>query len=182
MEDNSIFMSEINKWIILDRLVDVIVGNCGGCIVEIGMGYSTLLLVKHACQTSTTLYSCDIDPKKVRIKGETNHVVFHGTSVDFMNQFKDKPSVVFIDGSHHYEVAKEEADFFLEVLVPGGVMFFHDTFPPTSEYLQFTHCGDVYKLRHELENNPKLSCFTWPYTANSCGLTMVMKKPVCCVD
>ena len=54
-------------------------------------------------------------------------------------------------------------------------MFLHDTFPHYEKLLSDGKAGDVYKVRQELEKNPDIDVFTWPYTANSFGLTMVMK-------
>ena len=35
--------------------------------------------------------------------------------------------------------------------------------------------GDVFYARQELERNPEVDVFTWPYSAIDQGLTMVMK-------
>ena len=82
-----------------------------------------------------------------------------------------------IDADHSYEMAKREFEFFFKKLVPGGVIFIHDTLPPHKEYLSEEACHDCYKLRQELETrNDEMDCFSWPYTAGYQGLTMVMKK------
>jgi hypothetical protein len=168
-------------WVILDRLAEIIVTCCGGCMVEIGMGGSTTILFPHAEKLKTKLYSCDTRLRKGWDKSSQYHIVFTGKSLDFIKQFNDKPSLVFLDGCHSYEVVKQEAYFFLDIMLPGGVLFLHDTFPPDERHVG-NYCGTVYKLRHEFEQNLKYQCFTFPYTANTCGLTMVMNRPYCCVD
>lgn len=171
----------MSNWIIIDRLADIILRHVRGCIVEIGMGVSTPILSKHANQAGVVLYSCDIDPKKAAMKYD-HHVVFCGSSFDFMDQFKGEPAIVFLDGCHEYEVVSKEARFFLPALLPNGVLFLHDSLPPNNRYTANDRCGTVYQLRHELEKDPRYNCFTWPYTATNCGLTMVMKRPFCFID
>jgi len=163
-------------WIIVDRLADVILRHAKGCIVEIGMGASTAVLVKHANQARTVLHSVDIDPRQINRKAASNHMVHIMKSEEFIKSFTDTPALVFIDGCHTHEMVRKEYDFFIERLAPGGVMFFHDTLPPNQSYTRHTLCGTVYELRHELEKDPTVDCFTWAYTAKNCGLTMVKKR------
>jgi hypothetical protein len=167
-------------WIIMDRLVDVILYHLRGCIVEVGIGYSTDILAKHANQYKVVLYSCDTNPDRGKLN--EYHTIYKGTSFDFIKQFKGQPAVVFLDGCHQYEVVSVEAKFFLSLLLPGGVLFFHDALPPDERFIIPSRCGTSYLLRQELEKDPNYNCFTWPYTANKCGLTMVMKKPFCFTD
>jgi len=111
-----------------------------------------------------------------------DHICYIGRSEEFIKEFKEfkeTPAIVFIDGEHIYETVKMETDFFLPLLADEGVMFLHDTFPH-SEYLlekdpKEQKAGDVYALRQDLERNPDIDVFTWPYTALGAGLTMVMK-------
>jgi len=163
-------------WILLDRLADIVIGNVRGCIVEIGMGESTPILAEIAEDAGIRLYSCDLRIKCERLYDR--HVVFIGSSADFMKKFDDKPALVLLDGCHNYNVAKEEFDFFFERLTDYGVIFIHDTLPPDERLLKSNGCSDVYRLRQELEKRyEEMDCFTWPYTAIDCGLTMVIKKP-----
>jgi len=175
----------MENWVIIDRLADVILNHCNGCIVEIGMGESTPILLKHAQVSRKSYFGCDTDKSKVRrlrrlsTKRDT---VFCGTSIEFMEQFNDKPALVFIDGLHECETVVKETNFFLDRLAPNGVIFLHDTLPPSEEYTSPDYCGDVYKARHHFEKSKDVQCFTWPYTALQCGLTMIMKQPLCCAD
>uniref|UniRef100_A0A6H1ZPA4 Putative methyltransferase n=1 Tax=viral metagenome TaxID=1070528 RepID=A0A6H1ZPA4_9ZZZZ len=167
---------KINGWSILEALVPIIVYHRPYPIVEIGAGASTIYLARVAEQFHVKLYSCDKSPRKNKVYFK-DHVFVQKFSRDFIAEFDDYPvSVVLIDADHNYEVAKMEFDFFFDKLIPGGVIFLHDTMPPAEEYLTPTACGDVYKLRQELEKRDDLDCFTWPYTAGYMGLTMVMKK------
>jgi len=151
-----------------------------GSIVEIGMGASTIELAHLARIAEVTLYSCDLMMggmfKAFNDKLFPDHICFIGKSEDFIKQFEGEPSIAFIDGQHDYEVVKMEGDFLLEKLKTGGVLFMHDTFPP-SERLTAPNPKphDVYKYRQELERNPDYDVFTWPYSSVNMGLTMVMK-------
>ena len=172
----TIRFQQMNGWVILTSLIPTIMYFRPGCIVEIGAGVSTPLLAEIAENYGVKFYSCDKSPKKNKtyFKG---HEYIQKMSEDFIKEFDDMPSVVLIDGDHSYEVAKMEFDFFFEKLVPGGVIFLHDTFPMAEEYTGPGLCHDVYKLRQRLElRTHEMDVFTWPYTAGYHGLTMVMKK------
>lgn len=165
----------VEKWAILNALVGIILFNKKGCVVEIGSGSSTEILAKHARNAKAYFYSCDIEKKVDPIF--SNHFHFHGSSFDFISQFNDRPSVVFLDGNHDFQIVVKEAEFFLERLVIGGVLFIHDTYPPSELHLNRKNCSNCYKIRQELERKRSVvDCFTWPYTAGDCGLTMVIKK------
>jgi len=166
---------KINGWSILECLVPIILFYRPYCIVEIGAGASTIYLARAAEKFGVKLYSCDKSPRKNKVYFK-DHIFIQKFSHDFIEEFDDIPAVVLIDADHKYEVAKMEFDFFFEKLIPGGVIFLHDTMPPDEEYLSETACADVYKLRQELEKRTDLDCFTWPYTAGYMGLTMVIKK------
>jgi hypothetical protein len=170
---------EFSGWIILDKLVRIILYYRPYCVVEVGMGESTRVLAKICEDFNVPLYCCDIKEEK-QIKHfslQENHLM---RSEDFFDVFDEKdenPAVVFIDADHHYDAAKMEFDYFFDKLVPGGVIFLHDTMPPHEEHLRGSACGDVYRLRQELEKRTdEMDCFTWPYTATYSGLTMVLKK------
>lgn len=188
------FVHAIQKpddWIIISTLTPIILSHVKGCIVEIGAGRSTEIFVRVANKIGVDFYTCDLNTEKLKIievkmrqefPPRESRIFFYGiNSFRFIREFeiniKENPAVVFIDGCHQYEIARIEVYYFLEKLLVGGVMFLHDTLPPSEIYIR-SHNGDVYRLRQELEGNPDLDCFTWPYTANGFGLTMVLKKPV----
>lgn len=173
-------------WIVIDQLADIIIAHprefsyrlqpweAQGCIVEIGAGKSTKVLAKHAQKWGVPHYTCDIKPVKTL---HDTHIVFQGSSAEFMETFNDLPALVLLDGSHHCDDVRPEVEFFLSKLVRGGVIFIHDTYPPFEEWgIWGKHCGDIWKLRQELEQWPGVQIFTWPYTANCCGLTMIMNN------
>ena len=172
----------IRDWIVLDRLADIILEGVHGCIVDIGMGLSTIVLGRHAVNFGRRHYSVDISPDVAKAFGNQHggHKVFVGDSLDIIKRkkFREKPAIVFIDGCHEYRYIKEEVDFFLDMLMPFGVIFFHDSYPPERWAVPDGGCGDVYLVRQELEKRDDLWTFTWPYEfqAQGCGLTMVMKK------
>lgn len=174
-------------WVIVDRLADVILANVEGCIVEIGVGLSTIVLAKHARKFGRKHYAVDKREHKcesIATDPATKHdglEVFPGLSFDFMKTFDDIPALVLIDGCHDADIVREEAMFFLDRLRPGGIIFFHDMH--VSEVWAKRHDGkrkfsDCYLVRWELESRRDLWCFTFPYTAQDCGVTMIMKRPV----
>jgi len=176
-------------WVIIEALADIIVAHpresdywrqpwkAKGCIVDIGAGSSTDVLAQVAKSRNLIHFTCD---KNKFGKRHQNHRRFYMESSEFIDWFSKNlylPSLVLLDGSHLYEDVKAEVECFLPMLLPGGVIFIHDTYPERKEWaIRGVSCGDIYKLRQELEKDPKLQVFTWPYTANNCGLTMIMKK------
>lgn len=168
----------MNYWIILERLVDIILEHRKGCIVEIEMGRSTSVLKKFAEQFHVKLYSCDINKQMLTLQGGDYHMVFIGKSLDFIKTFDDTPAIVLLDGWHGYETVIQEAEFFFDKMIKGGVMFLHDTFPKTEDKLVKHLCSTSYKVRQAFELKTDRDCFTWPYACGICetGLTMVIKR------
>lgn len=173
------------SWDVLDALVPKILKHNSGPIVEIGMGESTTIFAAHALRYEVKLYSCDIIMGGMfRVFDAPlfgNHECIIGKSEDFIKEFNDEPAIVFIDGEHTYEAVKREVDFFLPIMKENGVMFLHDTFPTLKRHIiedKFgRRPGTIYKVRQELERNPDVDVFTWPYSAMNMGMTMVMKHP-----
>ena len=173
----------LGTWDIMDALVPKILKYVPGDIVEIGMGESSTIFADHAYQADVRLYSCDIVMggmfKVFEEKLFENHHCFIGKSEDFIKEYDGFASIVFLDGEHKYETVKKEVDFFLPKILPGGVMFLHDTMPEFEKNIRVDkngwNPGDVYKMRQELERNPDVDVFTWPYSAHNMGYTMVMK-------
>ena len=166
-----------DEWIILDSLVGIILNYRPGCVVEIGVGegFSTRILFKHVKNAMVPFYTCDIN-SKISFDYEY-HYHYLGSSFNFMKEFIAHPSVVFIDGDHSEEIVSKEVSFFLEKLVVGGVIFMHDTYSPDVKNLAPKRCSTSYKVRQYYEKQIEIcDCFTWPYTAMNCGLTMIIKK------
>ncbi len=164
-------------WELLDVISRVILKHRPGAIVEIGIGKSTLIFAQIAKHYDLPFYTCDKKNHSTLFPG---HTAFIGNSFKFMDQFDkwlDQPAIVFLDGCHDYRVVRKEVDFFLPRLLENGVLFMHDTLPPTKRHLKKALCSDSYRVREELEDCVDYDCFTWPFTAKKCGLTMVMKKP-----
>ena len=123
-------------------------------------------------------FTCDI--RKHCVTDYPKHKHFAMSSFDFMKEccaMKLRPCLVFLDGCHDYDVVIEEVAFFLEALATHGVILMHDTYPPNERGLRRGANSDSYRVRQEIETwRDRVDCFTWPYTAGSHGLTMVLKK------
>jgi hypothetical protein len=180
--DKSVF----HHWIIIDRLADIILHYVKGCIVEIGIGRSSTLLIEHARKAGVKHYAVDISAKRCEWIKENARVEYDGlivcncSSFDFIETFDDVPALILLDGSHDSEIVIQEAMFFIHKMLPGGVMFLHDTCLIEDWEKRIMEDGlfsDTYRVRWELENLKNIWCFTWPYTAQATGLTMVMKRP-----
>lgn len=170
------------SWDIMDAIVPMILRYVPGDIVEIGMGESTEILAEKAQQAGVSLYSCDIQMGGMfRVFDDPffdDHHCYIGRSEEFMKEYGGSPSIVFLDGEHLYETVKKEVEFFLPRIRQGGVMFMHDTMPMLMHSIKPDskgyNPGDIYKVRQELERDHRYDVFTWPYSAQNMGLTMVM--------
>ena len=164
-------------WPIMKSIAGFIIPKFEGCIVEIGAGHSSRILNELAVQFKRDFYSCDVID---RTKGKLS--LFHHQkimkSVEFMEEwdsYNEKPTIVFIDGTHKYDTTKEEFWFFYERMVPGGAMFMHDMLPASDGYIK-RGCGDVYKLRLELEKDSNIEILTFPHATVEFGMSVVFKK------
>ena len=178
--------SPFGSWVIVDRFADIILHYVGGCIVEIGLGMSTKVLAKHARNLGIKHYAIDRSISRcegIKRDAECQHdglIIYNGLSLDFIETFDDTPGLVFIDGCHDAEVVMKEAMFFIDKLLPGGVIFFHDMYLCEAWGTRTKELGkdsDTYLVRLELENLKNIWCLTFPYSAAACGLTMVLKRP-----
>ncbi len=185
---------------------DFVLSCTQGNILEIGAGESSIYLSHLARKYHRSILHCDISPAKIlnpltvagylTIDGhpgineaarppETfeyqNSQFFLGPSDDL---FKKDPwdiyplALSFIDGDHIYEQVKKDFDNVVARTVENGYIFLHDTYPPSEDYLREEACGTVYKLRQEIEADPRFDCITLPKgCAVSVGLTIVRVKP-----
>lgn len=174
-------------------------------IIEIGTGESSIYLTETARRLNRNIYYVDeaygkiFNPMTIKgylheetklIKGVSEIYMTHfgkatafcGTSDDF---FKHTSGIIppqigfaFIDGEHHYEFVKRDFENIYKLLVPNGVICLHDTYPYNEDLVLGDYCADSYKMRQELEKDPRVDCFTFTKTvACDVGLTMVRKKP-----
>lgn len=185
---------------ILGVFGDYVLSCTQGCIVEIGCGESSIYLSHLARKYSRKIYHCDIAPDKIinplTIAGymtehaldmahsmgqleQRNSLFFIGSSDDlFKNANPTNIALSFIDGDHNYDQAKKDFDNLFERTVDNGYICLHDTYPPDPSYLPDNRCGDVYRLRQELEKNPRINTITLPRgTAMGVGFTICRKKP-----
>jgi len=188
-----------SHWTVIDSLAPIILSNVKGSIIEVGMGNSTIMLLRHAIKYDRVLMSCDSSDKVIHKVNKTidkyelnhdKHYIYQTKSMYFIKQLKEMliknendidylPAIIFIDGNHYYETVKIEIDYFLSILPQNAMIFMHDTYPQKQYYDAKVRLGrrcDTYKVRLYLESREDIFTFTWPYTASYCGLTMVMKK------
>lgn len=182
---------------------DVVLDSLPGAnIVEVGTGESSMYLTQLAIYKQRRIFYCDAAPGKiinpltvqgylhpdtVMISDASNEAVimdskaiaYAGTSDDFFRDVALPPiGLAFIDGEHHYEYVKRDFENIFRYLVDDGYIFLHDTYPYNEELVLGDYCADSYKMRQELERDPRVDCFTFNrLVACNVGLTMIRKKP-----
>lgn len=175
-------MGQRQDWTIIQKLGDVILSKIGGCIFEVGIGKSTLILKQFADDFKRDHYCLDKNERKCTWAKGIGCKVILGETKNTLDSFPEiLVAMGLIDGRHDSITVRLEMNFFLNLLTPGGVIFMHDTYLQTDAKIRDeSHprglAGDVYKVRQELEKRKDVQTFTWPYTAMNQGLTMVMKR------
>ncbi len=166
----------IGEEAVLKALVPIVLQYRPGPLVDIGIGMSTQWLGHFGQVFDVPLLSCDIAKDHEPLY--PYHYHFKCSSLEFIDIFPpDEVAIVHLDGCHDYDVLMEEVSVFYQILIPGGIIFMHDTYPPTEEHLHKGSCSDAYRVRRLLENHHMVSdVFTWQYTAVNCGLTMITKR------
>ena len=175
-------------------------------IIEIGTGESSIYLTETARRLNRRIFYVDEALGKITnpltIKGylhedtiliqnslgeaytkdysKNKAVAFCGTSDEYFRHMNLKANIgfAFIDGEHHYEFVKKDFENIFKLLVPNGIICLHDTYPYNEDLVLGDYCADSYKMRQELEKDPRVDTFTFTKTvAVDVGLTIVRKKP-----
>lgn len=165
---------------------DYVLSCTQGDILEIGCGESSIYLSSLARKYNRAIYHCDIAPDKIlnplTVDGymNTDKSIYHMGASDAM--FLEKKilpiALGFIDGDHNYAQAKKDFDNLMMLVVDNGYVCLHDTYPPSEDFIDENHCGDVFKLRQEIEKDERYDCITLTKgTAMGVGITIVRKKP-----
>lgn len=181
---------------------DFVLSCTQGEILEIGVGESSIYLGYLSRKWHRQIYHCDIAPGKILnpltvdgyltaqalnlVDEQKAPSVLHIDNARFFMVPSDemfKTSILplalsFIDGDHNYEQVKKDFDNVMALTVDNGYVILHDTMPPIEEYTNENRCGTVYRLRQEIEKDPRYDIITLPVgCAISVGLSIVRKKP-----
>lgn len=102
-------------------------------IYEIGVGQSTLALLRAVERTGGKVVSCDINANMLNFVADIAtfampHWTFHNLSSEKMWEVvHDQADLIFIDGCHSYTCIKWEVENYWQRLKPDGLMVLHDT-------------------------------------------------------
>lgn len=192
----------LERYRVLYDFGQYVLNGVGGDILEIGVGESSYFLSRLGEKFKRRIFHCDISPSKIvnpmtvpgylsaeedityfEERDETpaqqkRVVCFAGASDEFFKRLDMRPiAYAFIDGDHRYEQAKRDFWNTWELLVEDGIIALHDTYPPDETWTDENRCGDVYRLRQELEQHPDMDVLT---LGRGCvigvGITLVRKK------
>lgn len=179
---------------------DFVLSCTKGSILEIGVGESSIYLTGISRKYNRRIWHCDVSTSKIlnpmTIPGYLSPdltymeerdevpntlercVLYAGTSDSFFRRLPiDDLALAFIDGDHVYEQAKRDFDNVWPLIVENGYVLLHDTHPPSAEWTSENACGEVYRLRQELQKRDDLDILTLPRgCAIGVGLTIVRKR------
>jgi len=112
-------------------------------------------------------YAVDINKSCYNnIKNNKNLFWFHGTSDEFLKQHNPKKlfDLVFIDGDHKHEASLKDFEMVLPLMREGGIILFHDVYPPSEEFTSKSYCNDTYKTAEYIRKNyPEYEFVTLPF-------------------
>lgn len=179
---------------------DYVLSCTQGDVLEIGVGESSIYLTKTAQKFKRRIWHCDVSPGKIvnpmtipgylgedrtyfeerdEVPSSLNRcVMYAGTSDSLFSRLPvGDLAISFIDGDHVYAQAKRDFDNTWARTVVNGYILLHDTYPPDAEWIDENHCGDVYKLRQELQGREDMDVLTLTRgTACGVGLTIIRKR------
>lgn len=172
------------RWGLLGVLCDYILSNRNGHILEIGCGESSIYFSKLAEKHNCLCYHVEYSKSGVHNMSYTNGYFGKNSKIfnmksdeffekDFISKSGNKLSLAFIDGDHEYEQVKRDFNNTLLNMEKRGYIFLHDTCPPDESWCVPHKCGNVYRLRQEIEKEMGIHSFTFKNTAFGVGLTMV---------
>jgi len=182
---------------------DYVLSCTQGDVLEIGAGESSIYLTRSATKFNRRIYYCDCgggkltnpmtipgyltdereltyfrerDPMPDTLK---RAVAYEGSSDSFFKRFHvSQLAFAFIDGDHTYQQVAKDFHNTWPYIVENGYVLLHDTYPPDGEWLDENHCGEVWKLRRELERDSSMDVLTLTRgTAVGVGLTIIRKHP-----
>ena len=81
---------------------------------------------------------------------------------------------VFIDADHSFEQSLKDFENVKDRVIEDGLIFFHDTYPSSEEYINPNQCGDVYKTALYIKQNyiDEFEIMTLPFNP---GVTIIKK-------
>lgn len=194
----------LERYRIMEDFGQYVLNGVQGDILEIGVGESSHFLSKIAKRFKRRLYHCDISPSKIvnpmTVPGYLSDseeityfeerdpdpvslkrvVCFAGSSDALFKRVPITPiAFAFIDGDHNFLQAEKDFWNVWPYVVDHGVVALHDTYPPDETWTDENRCGDVFKLRQQLQvKYNEMDVFTLTRgAAIGVGLTFCRKKP-----
>lgn len=180
----------LERYRVLHDFGQYVLNGVQGAILEIGVGESSYFLNILSEKFKRRIFHCDISPSKIvnpmtvpgylskdvvlieedgPLDGPCNLAIAYAGPSDKLFARFDLPTIAyaFIDGDHRYEQAAKDFWNAWPLLAPEGVIALHDTYPPDESWTDENRCGDVYRLRQELEKNSEMDVLT---LGRGCGI------------
>lgn len=135
----------------------------------------TLRLV---AKSADRVVGIDIDSKALESAPRRSNVTtFLGTAQDYLSlQGSERFDLIFIDANHSKASVIEDFEAVQSMLMAGGTIMLHDTWPKTREFSSPMFCGDAFLAVHELrKRRPDFSFFTIP---SHPGLTLCQRTDI----
>jgi predicted O-methyltransferase YrrM len=175
--------SEIENSHCYSDIIGEIIKGCNfDNFLELGVdtGYTTKMVLDKATNLKN-VYCVDVrDSNIIKYESENKHKIkyfFNITTDDFFKLDAIKEiDCVFIDADHSYEQSRVDFLNAFNILTDDGIIFLHDTYPPSIELTSKDRNGDTYRLYLELSSPEwldKIDVINLPIYD---GLTIIRKR------
>jgi hypothetical protein len=111
-------------------------------------------------------YAVDIRNCRKFIKHNKNLIWFCGTTDDFLRKHNKNKlfDMVFIDADHKHESSLKDFENVKPLTREGGLILFHDTYPPSEKFITKKYCNDTYKTAEYIRKYyPDFEFVTFPF-------------------
>jgi predicted O-methyltransferase YrrM len=175
--------SEINNSLCYSDIISEIIKGCNfDTFLELGVdtGYTTKKILDKATNLKN-VYCVDFrDNSIIKYESDNKNKInyFFNTTTDdfFKSKILQEIDCVFIDADHSYEQSRIDFLNAFNILTDDGIIFLHDTYPPSIELTSKDRNGDTYKLYLELSSLEwldKIDIINLPIYD---GLTIIRKR------
>ncbi len=110
----------------LDNMLEIGLGQYGGTHVLFSQFFESVITI-DSCKDLVDVFARNHDPEKYKsILVYSKIIVADSQAID-ISKFSGRYDCLFIDGTHTYDACRADHRKFGRLVVPGGIVAFHDT-------------------------------------------------------
>jgi predicted O-methyltransferase YrrM len=157
-------------------IIQAIVDACGyTSFLELGISTGNLCpRLRDNCPDLDLIVGVDNDPElfkdaKVMTSALSRNITYVNTTTDeFFANNNEQFDCIFVDAMHEYKQATRDFNNSLDVITPDGLIFLHDTYPPSIEHTDSSSSWDVYRTYLDIVEREDLEVINIPLHLGLC--------------